>query len=104
MSTGNFAKDFPVAIGIAAGATIGLLILVCVAAHFGPRMCRLDRKERWLAPDVENTDAQPNRQRRNYSERSQLEGPSVTIAQNFGMLTDGLSNAPSFKLQRSRRK
>ncbi|RYC58618.1 hypothetical protein CHU98_g7590 [Xylaria longipes] len=55
MSTGNFAKDFPVAIGIAAGATIGLLILVCVAAHFGPRMCRLDRKERWLAPDVEKS-------------------------------------------------
>jgi hypothetical protein len=53
LSTGNFATDFPIAIGIAAGATIGALILVCVLAHFGPRMCGLSRKDRWIASDTE---------------------------------------------------
>jgi hypothetical protein len=53
LSLGNFAVDFPVALGIAAGSSIAALILVCVLAHFGPRMCRISRKERWHAPDVE---------------------------------------------------
>ncbi|KAI0451858.1 hypothetical protein F5B21DRAFT_485346 [Xylaria acuta] len=52
-SIGNFFPDFYVAVGIAVGATIAILILVCVAAHFGPRMCGLGRNERWFAGDVE---------------------------------------------------
>ncbi|KAI0469243.1 hypothetical protein F4859DRAFT_487460 [Xylaria cf. heliscus] len=56
LSTGNFAHDFPVALGIAAGAAIAALILVCVTAHFGPRMCGLGRKDRWLARDIEKSN------------------------------------------------
>ncbi|KAI0113585.1 hypothetical protein GGR51DRAFT_556734 [Nemania sp. FL0031] len=44
LSTGNFATDFPIAIGVAAGGTIAALIIVCGLAHFGPqviyRWCR----------------------------------------------------------------
>ncbi|GAW15874.1 hypothetical protein ANO14919_052960 [Xylariales sp. No.14919] len=54
LSTGNFAVDFPVAIGIAAGATIAATILICTLAHFGPRLCGFGRKDRWFASDAEN--------------------------------------------------
>ncbi|KAI1121337.1 hypothetical protein F5Y10DRAFT_272170 [Nemania abortiva] len=54
LSSGNFAKDFPIAIGIAAGVTIAALILICGLAHFGPRLCGLGRKDRWFSPDIEN--------------------------------------------------
>lgn len=55
----DFGKDFVVAIGVAAGATIGLLIVVCLSAHFGPRLCcGVGKRERWLATDdVENSSA-----------------------------------------------
>ncbi|KAI0854872.1 hypothetical protein F4860DRAFT_498067 [Xylaria cubensis] len=56
----NFAHDFEVAIGVAAGVTIAVLILVCVAAHFGPRLCGLGRKESWLSRDVEKSGSQGN--------------------------------------------
>jgi hypothetical protein len=58
---GDFGKDFVAAIGVAAGATIGLLIVVCLSAHFGPRLCcGVGKRERWLATDVENTGAYNN--------------------------------------------
>ncbi|KAI0205592.1 hypothetical protein F4808DRAFT_238828 [Astrocystis sublimbata] len=51
--TGNFSTDLPIYIGIAAGITIAATIIVCAAAHFGPRLCGMGRKEAWLAEDVE---------------------------------------------------
>ncbi|KAI0025174.1 hypothetical protein F4780DRAFT_775175 [Xylariomycetidae sp. FL0641] len=52
--SGNFAKDFVVALGVAAGATIALTIMVCVLAQCGPRMCgKIDSKERWLEASAE---------------------------------------------------
>ncbi|TRX89808.1 hypothetical protein FHL15_009241 [Xylaria flabelliformis] len=56
--SGNFAHDFEVAIGVAAGVTIAVLILVCVAAHFGPRVCGMGRREKWLSTDVEKSGFQ----------------------------------------------
>ncbi|KAI0965387.1 hypothetical protein F4678DRAFT_467572 [Xylaria arbuscula] len=49
LSTGNFATDFAIAIGVAAAGTIAALILFCVLAQCGPKLCGFRRKdERWL--------------------------------------------------------
>ncbi|KAI1754881.1 hypothetical protein F4782DRAFT_528233 [Xylaria castorea] len=93
--SGNFVKDFPAAIGVVAGITIAVLIVVCVAAHCGPRMCRMGRKEKWLTPDVEKSDFQDS-----------ANTPLVAGALNhprrlriaITMFVDGLRQAPTRNL------
>ncbi|KAI8634429.1 hypothetical protein F5Y19DRAFT_470616 [Xylariaceae sp. FL1651] len=53
LNMGNFARDFPIAIGVAAAGTIGVLILVCVFAHCGTRLCGLRNKDRWFESRLE---------------------------------------------------
>ncbi|KAI0885410.1 uncharacterized protein GGS22DRAFT_163647 [Annulohypoxylon maeteangense] len=48
-------------IGLAVGCviTVVVLTLVCVLAQCGPRMCgRIDRKERWFEPTLEEGHVQ----------------------------------------------
>ncbi|KAI1506388.1 hypothetical protein F5X99DRAFT_403753 [Biscogniauxia marginata] len=52
--SGNFAQDFVIALGVAAAVTVVFLTLVCVLAQCGPRMLgRIDKKERWFEPALE---------------------------------------------------
>lgn len=50
----DFAKQFIIAIVVAVVVTVVVLTLVCVFAQCGPRMFgRVDRKERWFSPTLE---------------------------------------------------
>ncbi|ORY64499.1 uncharacterized protein BCR38DRAFT_485647 [Pseudomassariella vexata] len=51
MSTGNFSRDFIVAIAAAASATIAFTILICVCAQCGPNLLgRVSVGENWFQP------------------------------------------------------
>ncbi|KAI0010530.1 hypothetical protein F4779DRAFT_616499 [Xylariaceae sp. FL0662B] len=57
--SGNFAKDFIIALAVTAAVTVAFLALICVFAQCGPRMCgRIDRKERWFQPSLEEEQLQ----------------------------------------------
>ncbi|KAI5863556.1 hypothetical protein GGS23DRAFT_596729 [Durotheca rogersii] len=52
--SGNFQQDFIIAITVGIIVTVVVLTLLCVLAQCGPRMCgRIDSKERWFSPSVE---------------------------------------------------
>ncbi|KAI0384885.1 hypothetical protein F5Y04DRAFT_247999 [Hypomontagnella monticulosa] len=51
---GNFARDFAIAIGVAAAVTVVVLTIVCVLAQCGPRIFgRVTRRENWFGRRVE---------------------------------------------------
>ncbi|KAI2632442.1 hypothetical protein GGS26DRAFT_590881 [Hypomontagnella submonticulosa] len=51
---GNFAKDFVIAIAVAAVVTVVVLTIICVLAQCGPRIFgRVTRRENWFGPRIE---------------------------------------------------
>jgi hypothetical protein len=49
----NFKNDLIIALAVAGSGTIAVLIVLCVLSHWGPRLCGLGRKERWLGATAE---------------------------------------------------
>ncbi|KAI1089937.1 hypothetical protein F5B19DRAFT_465265 [Rostrohypoxylon terebratum] len=50
----NFKNQLIIGLAVGAVITVVVLTLVCVLAQCGPRMCgRIDRKERWFEPTLE---------------------------------------------------
>ncbi|KAI0479135.1 hypothetical protein GGR56DRAFT_633577 [Xylariaceae sp. FL0804] len=50
----NFKIRFIEALAIAAASTVVLLIIICIAAQCGPRLCcGINRKERWFSRTLE---------------------------------------------------
>ncbi|KAI1411204.1 hypothetical protein F5Y13DRAFT_191480 [Hypoxylon sp. FL1857] len=55
----DFEKSLIVGLAVGSVVTVVVLTLVCVLAQCGPRMCgRIDRKERWFEPTLEEGYAQ----------------------------------------------